>query len=585
MDPFAHDPPADPPILKVLLVEEEPTDALATLQSLASSRACRFEVTHIRRAEEAAAHLAAGGFHLLLIDVPLAERRGLDGLAELRDAAAGVPIVVLSDSDDEAILLRALQLGAQDCVLKGRGEPRELVHAMRAAVERQRSVVELELARQREHYLATHDPLTGLPNRQLLFDRLSHSLAAARRYGHRVGVVFLDLDRFKSINDTLGHGVGDLLLQAVAERLSGCVRRSDTVARMGGDEFTVVLAPILHAGDAARAAQTVLDVLSRPYQVEGHDLYLAPSVGIAVFPDAGEDPETLLRCADRAMYQAKDEGGGQYQFFAAAANTTVLERLSLEVGLRGALEREEFTVHYQPLVNLETDEVTEVEALLRWRHPRRGIVAPGEFIPLAEETGLIVPIGDWVLRAACAQARAWQEAGLPPIRIAVNLSLRQFRQKGLVQSVARVLRETPLDPSLLELEVTESKILEDPVSGFATLHRLKDLGLSISIDDFGTGHSSLAYLKQIPADTLKIDRSFVQDITDRAQEAAITEAIIALGRSLRIRVVAEGVETEEQLEFLLAHRCSDMQGFLFGRPVAPEECGRLLRRGRFSRGR
>jgi len=559
-------------------VAESPLDAGAIAGLLGVGEPRAFAVTHVSGLVEARAQLAAGSFDALILDsAGEAEVEAGEGGATLY-RELGVPVVLLCEADDEQAALRALRLGAQEALTKRGLAPATLRRAVRGAVERKRSVVELERGWQRAHHLATHDPLTGLPNRQLLFDRLAHGLAAARRYGHRLAVLFLDMDRFKTINDTLGHSAGDLLLRGVGERLERCVRRSDTVARIGGDEFSVVLDPIQQPQDAARAAQAILDRLCLPYKVDGRDLYLAPSLGIAVYPDAGSDPEALLRHADQAMYQAKEEGGGQYQFFAATDHTRVLERLSLEVGLRGALAREEFALYYQPLVSLESGEVTGIEALIRWRHPHRGLIAPDDFIPFAEEIGLIVPIGDWVLRTACAQALAWQRAGLRPVPVAVNLSLRQFRQQGLVPGVARVLREAGLDPALLELEVTESRILEDPAAAFAKLRELKDLGLRIAIDDFGTGHSSLAYLKEIPADTLKIDRSFVQDITGRPRDAAITATIISLGRSLGVRVVAEGVETEEQRTFLRAHRCGEMQGFLFARPGPADDCGRFLGR-------
>ena len=571
-------PLVEPPTFNCLLVAESAADAVAVLASFASARGGRFEVTHVRGLEEARAQLAEGSFDALILDTAgdTASPPGEDGGTLYREL--GLPIVVLCEEDDDETALRALRDGAQEALAKRNLGPGTLVRAVRGAIERQRGIAELERGWQRAHHLATHDPLTGLPNRQLLFDRLTHGLAAARRYGHRLAVLFLDMDRFKTINDTLGHGAGDLLLRGVGDRLERCVRRSDTVARIGGDEFSVVLDPIQQPQDAARAAQAILDRLCLPHKIEGRDLYLSPSLGIAVYPEAGHDSESLLRHADQAMYQAKEEGGGQYRFFAATDHTRVLERLSLEVGLRGALEREEFTLHYQPLVSLESGDVTGIEALIRWRHPHRGLIAPDDFIPFAEEIGLIVPIGDWVLRTACAQALAWQRAGLRPVPVSVNLSLRQFRQQGLVASVARVLREAGLDPALLELEVTESKILEDPAAGFAKLRELKQIGLRIAIDDFGTGHSSLAYLREIPADTLKIDRSFVQDITERQQDAAITTAIIALGRSLGIGVVAEGVETEAQRDFLRAHRCAGMQGFLFARPGPPDDCHRYLGR-------
>jgi len=414
---------------------------------------------------------------------------------------------------------------------------------------------------------ANHDKLTGLPNRSLLIDRLTLALKTAQRTGKRVGVLFIDLDRFKLINDTLGHNAGDRLLQKVAERLLQAVGGKTTVARIGGDEFTIVLEDIDAYQDALKAAQGILrSFQDQPFPLGGSNYVITPSIGIALYPEDGTDVETLVRGADTAMYRAK-ESSNTYQLYEPSMNAEAMERLELENDLHKALDREEFVVFYQPKVRIATGEVVGMEALVRWEHPLRGLVSPAEFIPLAEETGLIVPIGEWVLRTACATTRKWIDEGLPPLRLSVNLSARQFQQAELPALIADVLQATQLPADCLELEVTESIAMVDVEHATAALHQLKKLGLHISIDDFGTGYSSLSYLRQFPIQTLKIDKSFVRDIDADPDKAAIAASIIALAHSLQLQVIAEGVETEAQLEFLRERGCDEMQGFLFSGPV------------------
>jgi diguanylate cyclase (GGDEF)-like protein len=429
-------------------------------------------------------------------------------------------------------------------------------------------------------HMAHHDALTDLPNRALFRDRLSHAMAQADRYHQRLAVLFLDLDRFKAINDTLGHNAGDQLLRIAAERLKGCVRECDTVARLGGDEFTVIVEDVEDRQAAAVVAQKIIDSFSQPFTLHGHEVFVTTSVGITLYPDDGEHLDTLLRNADAAMYRAKDCGRNNYQFYVPEMNTRARERLLLENALRRALVKEEFILHYQPRVDLRSGNVIGAEALLRWRHPERGLMAPDEFVPLLEETGLILPVGEWVLREACRQNRAWQDKGLPPVRVAVNLSVRQFLQRDLAALVASVLEETGLPPSFLELEITEELLLEHSAANAAALNRLRELGVHISIDDFGTGYSSLSYLKRLPIHTLKIDQSFVRDITLDSDGAAIVSAIIAMACNLRLNVLAEGVETEAQLAFLRAQGCNEIQGYSFSRPLDAEAFERLLREGR-----
>ncbi|MFC4161174.1 sensor domain-containing protein [Chitinimonas lacunae] len=423
-------------------------------------------------------------------------------------------------------------------------------------------------------HLAHYDALTDLPNRVLFSDRATQALTAAARSGRRVALLFIDLDRFKHINDSLGHGVGDEVLRQVSTRLRWCLRGSDTVSRLGGDEFVVLLPELNDCDDAAAVASKILDTTAWPFQVEGHELSVTPSIGIALYPDHGEDLDALLKCADTAMYHAKSSGRNNYQFFAPALRSYGFELLQWEAALRRAIERQEFVLHYQPQVSLGSGALIGVEALVRWHHPEHGLVAPDRFIPLAEESGLIVRLGEWVLREACRQNRAWQMAGLASVPVAVNLSAQQFRQ-DICALVAAALDESQLDPACLELELTERVLMDDEV--LSTLQALKRMGVGLSIDDFGTGYSSLGYLKRFPLDRLKVDRSFVADIGQDGDDEAIVQAIVQLGRTLRLRVVAEGVEAWRQWRFLAAIGCDDVQGFLTGRPVEAGELERLWR--------
>ena len=426
---------------------------------------------------------------------------------------------------------------------------------------------------------AQHDFLTGLPNRMLFNDRVSQAIILAPRHAKKVAVLFLDLDGFKHINDSLGHPIGDKLLQSIASRLVHCVRGSDTVSRQGGDEFVVLLFEVEHSEDAAITARKMLQTVAEPHSIDQHDLHVTTSIGLSVFPDDGHDAETLIKNADTAMYQAKENGRQSYQFFKPAMNVRAVERQSIEESLRRALEREEFALHYQPKVNLRTGKITGAEALIRWTHPARGPVSPAQFIPVAEDCGLIVPIGNWVLREACKQARAWQDAGLPLGTMAVNISAMEFRHDNFLESVFAILGETGLDPKSLELELTESVLMKRAESAASVLQTLKARGVQVAVDDFGTGYSSLSYLRKFPVDALKIDQSFVREITIVPDDTSIVTAIISMARSLKLRVVAEGVEKMEELEFLQAHQCEEAQGYYFSRPVLPEQFAKLLKTG------
>ncbi|TFW09292.1 EAL domain-containing protein [Oxalobacteraceae bacterium OM1] len=426
-------------------------------------------------------------------------------------------------------------------------------------------------------FQANRDTLTGLANRNLLRDRLGQAAAYAERYGHPVWVLFLNLDRFKFVNDTLGHRAGDLLLQAAADRLQAAVRETDTVARLGADEFVLVLAERADEHLAPALVQRIMDSVARPIIIEGYEFVMSSSVGVAVCPADGADPETLIKHAGIAMYRAKETGRNNFQFYTSSMNERAMERLRIEGDLRNALERGEFVLHYQPQLELRTGRVVGMEALIRWQHPVLGLLAPGRFIELAEEMGLIVPIGAWVLRTACLQALAWQQVCDTPVRVAVNLSARQFYQQDLLASVRGVLDETGVDPALIELELTESMMMSDVEQAVRILGELKAMGLHLSIDDFGTGYSSLSYLKRFPIDLLKIDQSFVRDITVDPDDASIVTSVISLAHSLRLAVIAEGVETEAQLAYLRTHGCDLGQGYFFSRPIPADDCTHLLR--------
>jgi diguanylate cyclase (GGDEF)-like protein len=436
---------------------------------------------------------------------------------------------------------------------------------------------EINLAHaQRIEYLAFHDALTGLPNRTMFSKMLTERISEARRYERKLAVAFLDLDRFKQINDTLGHDAGDQLLKEVATRLNGCLRDSDTIARLGGDEFVVLLPELGDDKYAATVAQKVLSVIARPFTLIGHEFRVTASIGISTYPGDGLDEQSLTKNADIAMYQAKAEGKNNFQFYSEKLNANSLERLTLESTLRHALERNEFRLHYQAKWDIASGHITGMEALLRWEHPDLGTVAPMQFIPIAEETGLIVPIGRWVLKTVCSQSVAWQRQGLPRLSIAVNLTARQFTDEHLLQDVTSILKATGMDPRLLELEVTESLLIQDVENTLRILTGLKALGIKIAVDEFGTGYSSLATLQRFPLDTIKIDRSFIRNVVGNTADTGLADAIIAMGKNLSLTVVAQGVETREQADFLRTHACDELQGFYFKRPLPPDQFAKLL---------
>jgi diguanylate cyclase (GGDEF)-like protein len=425
-------------------------------------------------------------------------------------------------------------------------------------------------------YLAQHDGLTDLPNRALLQDRLIQAIALAARRNRKLALLFLDMDRFKSTNDSLGHAAGDLLLKSVARRLVASVRSSDTVSRQGGDEFVILLPDIAHPEDASICADKMLRAVATPHAIDKHELHVTGSIGIATYPEDGGDAESLLRNADFAMYHAKEIGRNNVQFFKGEMNTRAVERHAVEEGLHLALKRRQFEMYYQSKIDLDTGALIGVEALIRWHHPERGLMLPAQFIPIAEECGLIVKVGRWVLRESCRQARAWQAAGLPEMRMAVNVSAVELRAKNFVAGVRAVLADTGMDPRWLELELTETALIDDASATSAVLQELKDMGLRIALDDFGTGYSSLSFLQRYPIDEVKIDRSFIRDVTTKADDASIVCAVIAMGQSLHVGVVAEGIETRTQLGFLRQQGCPVGQGYHFGRPVVAAEFANVL---------
>lgn len=451
----------------------------------------------------------------------------------------------------------------------------EITHYVSAG----KDISERMQTQQRLDHLAHHDSLTELPNRLLLLDRLQRAMGRATRHHKQLAALFLDLDRFKQINDTLGHSTGDRLLRAVAGRLAKCLRQGDTVARLGGDEFAILLEDLDHPEDVAPILEKLLDTMRHPFVLEGREFFLSFSIGICMYPQDGGDAETLLRNADTAMYRAKAEGRSSYRFYTADMNARAFERLDLESKLRRALEREEFVLHYQPKLDLGTGLVTGVEALLRWRHPDQGLVPPGDFIPTLEDTGMIVPVGRWVLHEACRQARAWREARLPPLTMAVNLSTHQFRRDDVCTLVREMLECHDMPPAELELEITESALMDDVSRAADSIRRLRAQGVRVAIDDFGTGYSSLAYLKRFAINSLKIDRAFVRELCDNHDDAAIVSAVLAMAQRLQLQVVAEGVETRAQLEFLRAEGCDQLQGYLLARPMPGSQLPAWLAQG------
>lgn len=502
----------------------------------------------------------------------------IDG--ETRDPARNPVEMVIANGKNMALYARSVLVrrdGHEIPVEDSAAPIFDKASAITGAVVTFRDVSETRAMADRMAHLAEHDYLTGLPNRLLFNDRLAQAMAYAKRHQTKVAVLFLDLDNFKHINDSLGHTIGDRLLESVSKRLLAQLRHSDTVSRLGGDEFVIMILEESHAEHATIAAEKVLRALAEPHIISGHELHITTSIGICVYPTDGEDVETLVKNADTAMYHAKKKGRNNFQFFNGEMNAWAVERQATEAELRKAIDRNEFVLHYQPKIDLASGQVTGAEALVRWLHPRRGIVFPDSFIPVAEDSGLIIAIGRIVLREACRQVKTWLDQGLGPFVVSVNVSALEFRDKNFIRNMRQALQETALDPSFLQIELTESVLMRNADSSIPILHELKQLGVQLAVDDFGTGYSSLSYLSRLPIDVLKIDQSFVQRISAKSDDGIIASAVIGMGASLRQWVIAEGVETQEQLTFLNMHKCNEGQGFLFSAPVPAAEFGRLIR--------
>ena len=525
--------------------------------------------------EEALTELSQQTFDLVLSDIDMGRMSGLELVPHIHAVAPDTVVVMISGNQDIDFAIRAMRAGAFDYITK----PIDLRH-VEAAVER--ALNHGEVLRERRRYkeeleellhereaqvdrLEKFDQVTLLPNRAQFEDRLTHAVASAKALGQSLSVLFISLDQFKKVNDSLGHGRGDSLLREFADRLQR-IARTDMVARFGNDEFALLKTQTNGNRDVVETIERLYKDLKFAFDLPGHELYATASVGVSLFPADGEDAHTLLKNAGAALYKAKRAGGANYQFYTADMHDLATRRLALETSLHRAIQNEEFLIHYQPRVSVDSLAITGVEALVRWQHPQLGLVSPSEFIPLAEDTGLIVPIGEWVLRQACEQSRRWLEQGFAPIQMAVNISARQFHDQNLSQTVITILKESRLPPGQLELELTESSIMQNPEFAAGVLRRWKNLGVNISIDDFGTGFSSLASLKRLPIDALKIDKSFVRDAQSDADDGAIVVAIITLAHNLRLKVIAEGVETQDQLRFLQSLRCDEIQGYLISEP-------------------
>lgn len=592
---------ADCPSMRILLADDEP-DFRRSLQLILAQWG--YDVQMVSDGQEALKILLDNPPEVALLDWMMPHLSGLEICRQFRaQAPTQSPyLILLSGRSRTEDIVAGLDAGADDYVTKpvdflelrarlqvGFRMVKLQKELGRRASELEQSLAEVhqlqavaEEARKREHFLAFHDSLTGLPNRQLFFDRLSQALNQARRSGQLVAVMLLDLDGFKAINDDIGHAGGDHVLQITGQRLQSCVRESDTIARLGGDEFAVLASGLTSVADVVHIAEKLLHSLSESLVIEHQKCHIGASIGISLFPSDGQDVENLVKRADLAMYRAKRLGKNRFMLYDLAMDARMHGQVSLENDLRLALGRSDFIMHYQPQVNMATGALTGVEALLRWQHRSTGMVPPEDFIPLAEETGLIIPIGAWALRTACRHHAARKCAPGPHMRMAVNLSARQFRGVHLVETVAEILEETRFDPQCLELEITESVAMQNLDHSIATMVRLKDMGVRLAVDDFGTGYSSLSYLKRFPIDLLKIDRSFVRGVPRDQDDAAITEAIISLAHSLKLGVIAEGVETNEQWDFLRDLDCDEAQGFLLSPPVSSEGLDVLLASGNLS---
>ncbi|HEX9875754.1 MAG TPA: EAL domain-containing protein [Gammaproteobacteria bacterium] len=559
--------------MKILLVEDDHGDAEFLKACLRRQNANSVELVRVASMREAVDTIAQDDFDVVLLDLNLPDSTGQESVHKIKTADSKLPIVVLSGEGNEDFAIEILNRGVQDYIVKWEGEGRTILRAIRYAIERKRS-------EERLSFLAQYDPLTEIPNRRYFQDQLARASTRARRGRKKIGVLFFDLDRFKAVNDTLGHHAGDALLKLVVDRLKGCVRNGDLLARLGGDEFAVMLEDIDGPLALETAAQNILSALEKPFDVGPHQVSITTSVGITIFPNDSNDPMALLNNADIAMYRAKDRGRNNFTFFAQHMHEEIIKYHTLENDLRRALKHDEFTLMYQPQVSLADGRIHALEALLRWNHPERGFMLPSEFISVAEESGYIVPMGLWVLERACRQISEWRASGLTPVRVSVNVAAASFHQADFHRQVESMLAKYGIDPGLIELELTERSLIHNTESVQDALKKLKHTGVRLAIDDFGTGHSCLSYLRQFPIDVLKIDRSFVADLGERDDGTAICGLVLSIGHSLGLEVVAEGVENENQLAYLKKRGCNLVQGRYFSMPARPEDLAEKLRDGR-----
>lgn len=549
--------------IKILLVEDNPGDARLVEMMLSQSDSSYYCLMVADSLQAASELIDENEFQAALLDMSLPDGDGIDNITRLKSCKSNLPIVVLSGRFDESFALDTVKVGAQDYLVKGEIDHWKLVRALNYSIERKHLQDNID-------FMAHHDQLTGLANRVLFRSRLSHAIQSAERRKELVAVLYLDLDHFKAINDGLGHEMGDKLLCEVANRLKKSVREVDTVARLGGDEFAIVLEGVTETNSAVTIAEKIIDVLSKSIAIEENTLYVGTSIGIAFYPHCGLDVDSITKNADSAMYKAKRNGRNQYQFYTSKMNHHALDELNMEMQLREALENDEFVLHYQPKMNLKNGKLTGNEALLRWNHREQGMLYPTKFIPVLEQNGMITEVGQWMIETACVQHEDWVKQGLSVGKIAINLSGRQLTQYNFSNIISNILNRTGLDPASFEVELTESLLIQNTELTMRFLDSLKSMGISIAIDDFGTGYSSFSYLKRFLVDTIKIDRSFIKNITQEGPDAAISSAIIQLAKDLEIHVVAEGVETQEQVDYLKERQVDEIQGFFVSPPLSSE---------------
>ena len=564
--------------IRVLLVEDNPADARLVREALASAPGFEFEVEHARNLDTAMAAIVARPFEAVLLDLGLPESDGLDTLRRVHGISAELPIVVFTGLDDEEMGLRAVQGGAQGYLVKGEADPRVLSRSLRHAIERHRMVAELEMARRREHHMATHDALTGLPNRQLLFDLLGQNMAYCSRYGLWAAVLFIDLDGFKRVNDRLGHDAGDRVLQIVAERLTSVIRTSDTAARLGGDEFIVLLSNMQRTQDAFIVARAILQDLSNEYPLRDERVRLFPSIGIAIYPGDGTSAEALVRSADTAMYSAKRHGGATYEFFCGL--TAAHPERRLEPGaLRRALHQGELRLYYQPQVEAQTGRVRGAEALLRWHHPELGVLGPRTFLELAESDGVARDLAAFTLQAACEQVRGWMDGGYPDVRLAVNLAPGDLRDPGLQGTIEGALAACGVPPERLELEVPPSVLAGEASGGLRSLAKLRDAGLRVSLDECGLLPAWRRMMDVVPADAVKVNASLVRGLGRDERETAAVAAVLEAAEAAGLETVGSGVETQHQLDALRRQNCGRVQGYYYSQALPAADFGQILRDG------